>query len=48
MLVDIAAMLLAKNPKRFDVTLTTNLFGDILSDEASVWGGGIGIAPSLN
>lgn len=48
MLVDVAAMYLAKEPGRFDVILTTNLFGDILSDEASVWGGGIGMAASLN
>ncbi len=48
MLVDAMAMWLAKAPERFDVVLTPNLFGDILSDEASVWGGGLGMAPSLN
>ncbi len=48
MLVDAMAMWLAKEPERFDVVLTPNLFGDILSDEASVWGGGLGMAPSLN
>lgn len=48
MLVDTAAMMLASKPARFDVIVTTNLFGDILSDVASVWGGGMGVAPSLN
>lgn len=48
MLVDAMAMWLAAAPERFDVVLTPNLFGDILSDEASVWGGGLGMAPSLN
>jgi len=48
LLVDAMAMWLAKAPERFDVVLTPNLFGDILSDEASVWGGGLGMAPSLN
>ena len=47
-LVDTAAMLLASRPEQFDVVVTTNLFGDILSDLASVWGGGMGVAPSLN
>ncbi len=47
-LVDTAAMLLASKPEQFDVVVTTNLFGDILSDLASVWGGGMGVAPSLN
>lgn len=47
-LVDTAAMLLASKPEQFDVIVTTNLFGDILSDLASVWGGGMGVAPSLN
>ena len=36
------------SPKRFDVIVTTNLFGDILSDEAAYWCGGMGLAPSLN
>jgi len=48
MLVDAMAMRLARDPENFDVLLTPNLFGDILSDEASVWGGGLGMAPSLN
>jgi homoisocitrate dehydrogenase len=48
LLVDTAAMLLAGTPKRFDVIVTTNLFGDILSDVAAVAGGGMGVAPSLN
>ncbi|BCX04419.1 MAG: 3-isopropylmalate dehydrogenase [Candidatus Roseilinea sp.] len=48
MLVDTAAMMLASKPARFDVIVTTNLFGDILSDVASVWGGGMGVAPALN
>jgi homoisocitrate dehydrogenase len=47
-LVDTAAMLLASQPEQFDVIVTTNLFGDILSDLTSVWGGGMGVAPSLN
>ncbi len=47
-LVDTAAMLLASRPEPFDVIVTTNLFGDILSDVASVWGGGMGVAPALN
>jgi homoisocitrate dehydrogenase len=41
-------MLLASKPQQFDVLVTTNLFGDILSDVASVWGGGMGVAPALN
>jgi homoisocitrate dehydrogenase len=48
LLVDTAAMLLASKPQPFDVIVTTNLFGDILSDIASVWGGGMGVAPALN
>ena len=48
LLVDTAAMLLASKPQQFDVLVTTNLFGDILSDVASVWGGGMGVAPALN
>ncbi len=48
LLVDTAAMHLASQPQRFDVVVTTNLFGDILSDVASVWGGGMGVAPALN
>jgi len=48
MLVDTAAMQLAQNPSRFDVIVTTNLFGDILSDLAAGLTGGLGIAPSAN
>jgi homoisocitrate dehydrogenase len=48
LLVDIAALKLAAEPERFDVIITTNLFGDILSDEASHWMGGMGLAPSIN
>jgi homoisocitrate dehydrogenase len=47
-LVDTAAMQLAGAPAHFDVIVTTNLFGDILSAVASVWGGGMGVAPALN
>lgn len=48
LLVDTAAMHLASRPQQFDVMVTTNLFGDILSDVASIWGGGMGVAPALN
>ena len=48
MLVDAAAMELIRNPTSFDVIATTNLFGDILSDEASALVGGLGMAPSAN
>ncbi len=48
MLVDAAAMWLAKEPGRFDVIVTTNLFGDILSDLAAGLVGGLGLAPSAN
>jgi homoisocitrate dehydrogenase len=48
LLVDTAAFQIAVNPDRFDVLVTTNLFGDILSDEAAMWCGGMGLAPSLN
>ncbi len=48
LLVDVAALKLIAEPERFDVIITTNLFGDILSDEAAYWGGGLGFAPSLN
>ena len=47
-LIDACAMLLVKNPQRFDVIVTTNLFGDILSDEAAGLIGGLGLAPSAN
>lgn len=46
--VDNAAMQLVINPKQFDVILTENMFGDILSDEASVIGGSIGLLPSAS
>ena len=48
MLVDAAAMNLIRNPQDFDVILTSNLYGDILSDEAAQIAGGIGFAPSAN
>jgi len=48
LLVDIAALKLIEDPCRFEVLVTTNLFGDILSDLASYWMGGIALAPSLN
>lgn len=48
MLVDTAAMRLAVTPERFDVILTTNLFGDILSDIAAGVTGGLGVAASAN
>jgi 3-isopropylmalate dehydrogenase len=46
MLVDNAAMQLVRDPGRFDVLLTENTFGDILSDVAAVATGGVGLAPS--
>src|SRR5689334_19097678 len=46
MLADNAAMQLVKNPRQFDVILTDNLFGDILSDEAAQLTGSIGLLPS--
>lgn len=46
--VDNAAMQLVINPKQFDVILTSNLFGDILSDEASVLAGSLGLLPSAS
>ncbi|WP_026494727.1 3-isopropylmalate dehydrogenase [Butyrivibrio sp. WCD3002] len=46
MLVDNAAMQLVKDPSQFDVVLTENMFGDILSDEASMITGSIGMLPS--
>ena len=47
-IVDNAAMQLVLNPEQFDVIVTTNLFGDILSDEASGLVGGLGLAPGAN
>lgn len=46
--VDNAAMQMIVNPKQFDVILTENMFGDIISDEASVIGGSIGLLPSAS
>jgi homoisocitrate dehydrogenase len=48
MLVDACAMWLVKDPARFDVLVTTNLFGDILSDLTAGLIGGLGVAPSAN
>ena len=48
MYVDNAAMQLLKNPKQFDVIVTGNMFGDILSDEASMLTGSIGMLPSAS
>lgn len=48
MLVDNAAMQLVKNPSQFDVVVTSNMFGDILSDEASQITGSIGLLPSAS
>jgi len=48
MLVDTAALRLVTHPETFDVLVTTNLFGDILSDEAAGLVGGLGLAPSAN
>ena len=48
MLVDNCAMQLVKNPKQFDVVLTENMFGDILSDEASMVTGSIGMLASAS
>lgn len=46
--VDAASMMLVTKPKNFDVIVTSNMFGDILSDEASVIGGSIGMLPSAS
>jgi 3-isopropylmalate dehydrogenase len=48
MLVDNAAMQLVRNPRQFDVVVTGNMFGDILSDEASMLTGSIGMLPSAS
>jgi 3-isopropylmalate dehydrogenase len=48
MLVDNAAMQLIRDPKQFDVVVTGNIFGDILSDEASMLTGSIGMLPSAS
>jgi 3-isopropylmalate dehydrogenase len=47
-LVDSCAMLLVQRPSRFDVVVTENLFGDVLTDEASVLAGSIGLLPSAS
>ena len=47
-IVDAMAMNLVLNPERFDVIVTTNMFGDILSDEISGLVGGLGLAPGAN
>jgi homoisocitrate dehydrogenase len=48
LLVDTAAYWMVKEPTRFDIILTTNQYGDILSDMAAAWGGGLGFIPALN
>jgi len=48
MYVDACAMNLIRQPESFDVIVTTNLFGDILSDESSQVAGGLGMAPAAN
>jgi len=48
MFVDNAAMKIIQNPGYFDVVLTENMFGDILTDEASVIAGSIGLLPSAS
>jgi 3-isopropylmalate dehydrogenase len=48
LIVDAAAALLIRSPERFDVLVTTNMFGDILSDEASELSGSLGLGGSIN
>ena len=48
LLVDTAAYWMVKDPTRFDVILTSTLYGDILSDMAAAWGGGLGLVPALS
>ncbi len=48
LLVDTAAYWLVKDPTRFDMILTMNQYGDILSDMAAAWGGGLGFVPAIN
>lgn len=48
LIVDATAALLIRSPERFDVIVTTNMFGDILSDEASELCGGLGLGASIN
>jgi 3-isopropylmalate dehydrogenase len=47
-LVDNCAMQIIRNPRQFDVIVTENMFGDILSDEAAVIAGSIGLLPSAS
>ena len=47
-LVDAVAMRLIQSPKNYDVLITENLFGDILTDEASVISGSMGLMPSAS
>ena len=47
MIVDTLAMRLVRDPQSFDVVVTTNMFGDILTDEAAGLVGGLGMAPGL-
>ena len=48
MLADNCAMQLVRNPKQFDVIVTDNLFGDMLSDEAAMLTGSLGLLPSAS
>lgn len=48
LLIDVAALKMVAEPQRFQTIVTTNLYGDILSDAAAHWCGGLGLAPSLN
>ncbi len=48
LLIDATAALVIRSPERFDVIVTTNMFGDILSDEAAELTGGLGLAGSIN
>ena len=47
-IIDAMAALLIRDPAAFDVVVTTNMYGDILSDEAAELAGGLGLAPSIN
>ncbi|MEM3192296.1 MAG: isocitrate/isopropylmalate family dehydrogenase [Candidatus Parvarchaeota archaeon] len=48
MIVDAMSLDMIKNPSKYDVIVTTNMYGDILSDEAAIISGSLGLAPSLN
>lgn len=48
LLVDTAAYWMVKDPTRFDMILTSNMYGEFLSDMAAAWGGGLGLVPTLN